>query len=276
MTNAVKRVRIQVRTGATMSHCVGNIVALKGAFEMIKLSDFARRHGVTPRAVQRLVKKYESEISEHIEKKGQNGTWLDDEAQEFLRSKMKQNPVVIYGESADPLIEENQILRDEILELRKELSESYKRVADVLEDARATQFQLQTELAEQKLLSAGREEAEQKAAELELALTDSRKATEAAEKKASEAEAQAASIRKAKLDVELTLEAVKEEAETAEQIAEANEQEAERAKAEAEKLASELAELEQMTPWQFRKMKRAKKAIQKKQAREEKKKNRKK
>lgn len=172
---------------------------------MIKLSDFARRQGVTPRTVQRLVKKYESEISEHIEKKGQNGTWLDDVAQEYLRSKMKQNPVVVYGESADPLIEENQILKGEVQDLRKELSDAYKHLANVLAESKDRETQLMLELSEQKLLLAGREETEKKVADLELALTDAR-----------------------------------EHVSTLKDVAEANGQEADRAKAEAEEKAAEL------------------------------------
>lgn len=203
---------------------VVNMYAPKRSKKMIKLSDFARRQGVTPRAVQRLVKKYESEISEHIEKKGQNGTWLDDVAQEYLRSKMKQNPVVVYGESADPLIEENQVLRAELADLRKELSDAYKHLANVLEESKATQFQLQIELAEQKLLSAGREEAEKKVTDLELALTDAR-----------------------------------EHVDTLKDIAEANGQEAARAKADVEKITAELETVSQLSIRNFLKFRKEKK-----------------
>ena len=243
------------------SELFGKVILMK------KLQDFAHEMGVTDRMIQKHLRTHAAELEGHYERKGPNGTWLDDEAQEIIRSKMRQTPVAIFEE--DPRVKRQQA---EIEDLREQLKKKDNVLYGLIEKNEAMQLQLQ----DLQLLTAGKEEAEKKVADLELALTDSKKIASEAEKKAIEAEEQAASIRKAKLDVELTLEAVKEEAETAEQIAEANEQEAARAKEEAEKLASELAELEQMTPWQFRKMKRAKKAIQKKQAREEKKKNRKK
>lgn len=60
-----------------------------------KIKDFATQMGVSDRQIQRLVKKYEAELSGKIERRGQNGTWLSDEACDFLRSKMKTNPTVV-------------------------------------------------------------------------------------------------------------------------------------------------------------------------------------
>ena len=54
----------------------------------IKLSDFARDCGVTDRAVQKHLKKLETELEGHFERRGpQGGTWLDELAQEKIRMR---------------------------------------------------------------------------------------------------------------------------------------------------------------------------------------------
>lgn len=60
---------------------------------MIKLQDFAKQRGVTDRQVQRLVKKYASDIAGEVSWQGHNGTWLSDAACDFLISKMRKQPV---------------------------------------------------------------------------------------------------------------------------------------------------------------------------------------
>lgn len=62
---------------------------------MIKLQDFARECTVTDRQIQRLLKKYENECKGHFERRGSNGTWLDDECQKILKSKMKDKAIVL-------------------------------------------------------------------------------------------------------------------------------------------------------------------------------------
>ena len=71
---------------------------------MIKLQDFAAQQGVTDRAIQKQLKKYASELEGQFERRGPNGTWLTDEACDFLRGKMKQQPMVIFEE--DPRLKE--------------------------------------------------------------------------------------------------------------------------------------------------------------------------
>lgn len=66
---------------------------------MIKLQDFARQCGVTDRAIQKHLKKYESELTGLFERKGPNGTWLSDEACQILRSKMKEAPLLVDHEA---------------------------------------------------------------------------------------------------------------------------------------------------------------------------------
>lgn len=198
---------------------------------MKKLQDFAREMGVTDRMIQKHLRTYAAELEGHYERKGPNGTWLDDEAQDIIRSKMRQAPVAVFEE--DPRVNRQQI---EIEDLREQLKKKDNVLYGLIDKNEA----LQSQLEDLKLLSDGKEEAEKKVADLELALTRSRDVAEEAEKKAAEAEDLAVSIRRAKLEVERDLEAVKKEAKTAKDIAQANEQEAARAREEAEALRAQL------------------------------------
>lgn len=67
---------------------------------MIKLQDFAKESGLTDRQIQRQLKKYEKDLQGHFERRGQNGTWLDEEACDFLRSHMRTAPVALVEEDA--------------------------------------------------------------------------------------------------------------------------------------------------------------------------------
>lgn len=80
---------------------------------MIKLQDFAHAQGVTDRQVQRLLKKYASELEGLYERKGPNGTWLSEKACEILRGKMKQQPIAVTGE------DERKALQAQIQELEQ-------------------------------------------------------------------------------------------------------------------------------------------------------------
>lgn len=68
--------------------------------------------GVTDRAIQKHLKKYESELSGLFERRGKSGTWLSDEAIEFLRGKMKVQSVEIYDSAKD----------DEIVRLKERIA----------------------------------------------------------------------------------------------------------------------------------------------------------
>lgn len=89
---------------------------------MIKLQDFATECNVTDRQVQRLIKKYEAEIEGHFERKGANGTWLDDEACKILRSKMKVKEIVVADQNVSELqaqikeLQERMERKDQIIE----------------------------------------------------------------------------------------------------------------------------------------------------------------
>ena len=134
---------------------------------MIKLSDFAKMQGVTSRAVQQMLKKYEKDLEGHFERKGQDGTWFDETAEKFLRSKMLKKPVVVYDETATPLLDEIQKIKDENKELRNQVLDVYEQLISAQD--RAIDFQrqfiesdekLRAALEEKRLLTAGKDEAE--------------------------------------------------------------------------------------------------------------------
>ena len=66
---------------------------------VIKLQDFARDCGVTDRAIQKHIKNHEEDLQGHIERRGKNGTWIDEYAEEYIRGLMKTAPVVV-GDNA--------------------------------------------------------------------------------------------------------------------------------------------------------------------------------
>ena len=184
---------------------------------MIKLQDFARQMGVTDRMIQKHLKTYAAELEGHYERKGPNGTWLDDKAQEIIRSKMRQNPVAVFEE--DPRVEQ---LQSRVSELEKLLAEKEKLLAlsqQATQEAQSKVNALLEDVQKVALLESGKAEAEQKAAE---------------------AERLAVSVRQEKNEVELALTAVEKENKTLSDVAEANAQEAERAKKAAEDLQGEL------------------------------------
>lgn len=96
---------------------------------MIKLQDFARECGVTDRAIQKHLKTYTVELEGLYERRGPNGTWLTEEACQVLRSKMKQQPVVV-GDSE--IYRKNAELEQEVKDLSAELREAYKEQTKLL------------------------------------------------------------------------------------------------------------------------------------------------
>ena len=72
---------------------------------MIKLNEFASQQGVSVRAVQKLVKNHEEALAGLIDRRGQQGTWLSEEACDYLRERMIKRPDVVYDASKDQEIE---------------------------------------------------------------------------------------------------------------------------------------------------------------------------
>lgn len=66
---------------------------------MIKLQDFAAQYKVTDRAIQKHLKKHEKELEGHFERKGPNGTWLDEYACDYIKEMMRIQTVVVSDDS---------------------------------------------------------------------------------------------------------------------------------------------------------------------------------
>lgn len=142
---------------------------------MVKLQDFARQQAVTDRAVQKQLKRYEkAELQGHFERQGPNGTWLDDYAVEFLLSKMKRKPIVVYDRENSDLLKENSMLKSQIIELQQQLkiSDEEKRLLQDKADQAQALMQSNEDL-QQQLRAA---EAAHRAAAEELTQTTNRNA----------------------------------------------------------------------------------------------------
>lgn len=129
---------------------------------MIKLQDFAKECGVTDRAIQKHLKNHESQLEGHFQRRGKNGTWLDSTAQEYIRSLMIQQPVVVGDSDVFRKVEE---LQEEVLRLHEKLEST--------QDALRASLQAQIELQGiQVLLEASEKRTEALEASLEAAKAD--------------------------------------------------------------------------------------------------------
>lgn len=122
---------------------------------MIKVQDFATKYGVTDRQVQRLLKKYEDEITGHFERKGPNGTWIDETGEKILRSKMRQAPIVLHdsevGQKLARLEQENEELKNKLIIALEKVQEQQV----LLDDDKKSQLMLQA--AEEQVKKTARE-----------------------------------------------------------------------------------------------------------------------
>lgn len=107
---------------------------------MIKLQDFARDCGVTDRAIQKHLKKHEKALEGHFHRRGPNGTWLDETAQDYIRSLMKETPVVVSDAT---------LLRE-----KAELQEKYSMALEQIVFLQQQNKQLELENEKIKLLEA--------------------------------------------------------------------------------------------------------------------------
>lgn len=91
----------------------------------IRLSDFADLHRINVRTAQIHIKENIEELEEHIDRRGKQGTWIDEYAQEFLLDKIqlpKSDEVLM------PTARE-AVLLTEIAEANKKLAEAERRAA---------------------------------------------------------------------------------------------------------------------------------------------------
>lgn len=203
--------------------------------KMIKLSDFAKRFGVSDRHARRLAAECESDISGHIEKRGSGGTWIDEVAVEILRSRLRNPVEMLPSPSEDP---DSGMLQGKIQELQADLVQAYR----ALSEERSARVGLLEELGQQRLLAARTESERERADRAE-------ERARAAEQKTADWEKQAIAAVKRKVEAELAIEESRERAETAEQIAEAAGQEAEDAKQRVAELEAEIEKMKKRGLW---------------------------
>lgn len=99
---------------------------------MIKLQDFAKQKGVTDRTIQYHLKKHKKELEGHYERRGSNGTWLDEYAIDYLSQFMKSNPVVLAEADQQKEIQE---LKDKLIKAQEINNELHAKYETMLEKA---------------------------------------------------------------------------------------------------------------------------------------------
>lgn len=198
--------------------------------------------GITDRAVQKHLQKYAAEFEGHVDRQGPSGTWLDDTAQEILRSKIKRQPIAVFEE--DPRVER---LQTENADLQNRLLKAF----ELLDKMQQKNDVLQASLDEQKLIAAQVGEATRRAEEAEQAASEERE-------RAKKIEQENAALISKKIDVELALTAAEKEKQTLENVAELNAQEAEREKQRADENATELEQIGSFSIFEFMRYKRRK------------------
>lgn len=129
---------------------------------MTKLQDFAAQQNVTERQIYRLLQKYADELQGLYERRGQNGTWLTDEACEILHSKMRQQPVVVSDGSlarqAEELKAKNLELLEELHTVQTDMIELQKQNTKLIaETARISLLEADNDVKTQKLVTADEE-----------------------------------------------------------------------------------------------------------------------
>ena len=126
---------------------------------MTKLQDFAAQQNVTERQIYRLLQKYADKLQGLYERRGQNGTWLTDEACEILHSKMRQQPVIVSDGSlarqAEELKAKNLELLEELHTVQADMIELQKQNTKLIaETARISLLEADNDVKTQKLAAA--------------------------------------------------------------------------------------------------------------------------
>ena len=115
---------------------------------MRKIQDFARECGVTDRTVLYNISAMEQELAGHIERKGKRGTWIDETAEEIIRSRMVKHPLIVqdtvnFAEENAALKKQNTDLLQMVASLQQRLIELQEENKHVLLDAKDRQLALE-------------------------------------------------------------------------------------------------------------------------------------
>lgn len=184
----------------------------------MKLSEFARIYGVSERHARRLLAENEADMCGHYERRGKEGTFLDNIGVDILKSKLSKTHEMQVLSSSE---------RERQLETNlTELSLRYAAAMEKIAESAGTAALLEAAKENGEKLEARAVAAEERAIQAE---ADRLQAVETLEKVRLEADEQRVEAEK--------------RAQAAEDVAELNAQEAERAKAEAEDLRAKLEQI---------------------------------
>lgn len=124
----------------------------------MKVKDFAAQLGVSDSIIYRHIRNHREELENWVLKKAK-ATWLTDEAQEFIRNLMVQQPIVV-NEGAAPFLEEMEQLRERIRLLENRIERKDVLIDQLQQREAAKDEQLADAAAKQLLLQQKELEAE--------------------------------------------------------------------------------------------------------------------
>ena len=139
----------------------------------MKLAEFASTYKVSERHVRRLIQKYEPDMVGHYEKRGNDGTFIDNVGVEFLKSKLRTQVDVVVGGSS----ERERQLENAITELSMRYAAACEKLVENAGAVALLEAAKEKELA----LEARADRAEERALETELALEEAKERAAAAE-----------------------------------------------------------------------------------------------
>ena len=158
---------------------------------LVRLRDFAAANGVTERTMQKHLRKLETELAGHYDRRGPAGTWIDETAQQMILSKLQRSLPAVVDTS---ILEENERLKNELLAV-------YRQNTELLEENKG----------QQKLLLAAENVANQlndantRVEELKGRVSQEAERADAAENKISEMEKELRELRDSSAKVEKEL-----------------------------------------------------------------------
>lgn len=177
---------------------------------IVKLKDFANECGVTDRAIQKHLQTLAKELEGHFERRGVNGTWLDDVAIQAIRARMVTPPPPVVSDGR--LVQENEELRRALMELQGKyiaLQEKMIEQAALVAEAEAGRRLLDAAETHQELLSQELREEKEKAEQAARVADEERKKVEQAAGEARAATERAVKAEQAAAEAVAALEAIR-------------------------------------------------------------------
>ena len=127
---------------------------------MIKVSDFARSHGVSVQSTYKLIRNHKTELNGKTYKRGRNGMYLDDDGVAVLEKYMLDKTIVVSDDALERKLAEQNIkiidLMTQIVDLQNDLSHERALNAKIpelessLEDREAQNKDLQEQIVKQQ------------------------------------------------------------------------------------------------------------------------------